>query len=87
MNQLSQNVDPPTCEVIVEHRIIGAPTLQVKVQPVFVVTREVKMYMSSAVKRSNVRTLCRMSPRRQLRRWFRCSTEGHVGDVQEKFGI
>jgi len=54
MNQLSRNVVAPTCEVLVEHRIIDAPTLQVKVQPVFVATREVKMYMSSAVKRSNV---------------------------------
>jgi hypothetical protein len=87
MNQLSQNVDAPTCEVIVEHRIIDARTLHVKVQPVFVVMREVKMYMSNAVKRSNVRTFCRMSARRQLRRWFRCSTEGHVVGLQEKFGI
>ena len=87
MNQLSQNVDAPTCEVIVEHRIIDARTLQVKVQPVFVFTGAVKEYMSSAVKRSNVRTFCRMSAHRQLRRWFRCSTEGHVRGVQEKFGI
>jgi len=66
MNELSKNVDAPTCEVIVEHRIIDARTLQVKVQPVFVVTRAVKMYLSSAVKRTNVRTFCRMSARRQL---------------------
>jgi hypothetical protein len=33
MNQLSQNVDVPTCEVIVEHGIVDARTLQVKVQP------------------------------------------------------
>ena len=30
MNQLSQNVDAPTCEVIVEHRIIDAPTFASK---------------------------------------------------------
>jgi|GEM_PF-2068978 hypothetical protein len=32
MNELSKNVDAPTCEVIVEHEIVDAPTLQVKVK-------------------------------------------------------
>jgi len=73
MVELSKNVDAPTSEAIVEHQIVDAPTLQVKVElDNLCFTRVDKNLHEEHGETQLHLNFCKMSTRQQLRRWLRC---------------